>query len=59
MCPDLVVVRWWRELGGQAVSFGSDAHDPHKIAAGFEQAQQLVESAGFKPAKDPTAFWRR
>ncbi len=59
MCPDLVVVRWWRELGGQAVSFGSDAHDPDKIAAGFEQAQQLVESAGFKPAKDPTAFWRR
>ena len=59
MCPDLVVVRWWRELGGLAVSFGSDAHDPGKIAAGFEQARQLVESAGFKPAKDPTALWRR
>jgi histidinol-phosphatase (PHP family) len=59
MCPDLAVVRWWREAGGQAVSFGSDAHDPEKIAAGFEEARQLVEAAGFKPAKDPTAFWRR
>lgn len=59
LCPDQVVVRWWREAGGQAVSFGSDAHDPDKIATGFEVARQMVESIGFKPAKDPTAFWRR
>src|SRR5256885_104542 len=38
---------------------GSDAHDPDRIAAGFEHARQMVEAAGFKPAKDPTHFWRR
>ena len=59
LCPDLSVVRWWRELGGQAVQYGSDAHQPDKVAEGFNVATQMVESAGFKPAKDPTALWRR
>ena len=59
LCPTLAVLRWWREAGGKAVSFGSDAHDPAKIAAGFEQASEVVEAAGFKPAAEPTALWRR
>jgi histidinol-phosphatase (PHP family) len=59
LCPDLTVVRWWRELGGQAVSYGSDAHQPDKVAGGFELATQMVEAAGFKPAPDPMALWRR
>lgn len=59
LCPDLTVVRWWRELGGQAVSYGSDAHQPDKVGAGFELATQMVEAAGFKPARDPMALWRR
>jgi histidinol-phosphatase (PHP family) len=59
LCPDITVVRWWREVGGQAVQYGSDAHDPDKIAEGFTLATQMVEAAGFKPAKDPMALWRR
>lgn len=59
LCPDLAVVRWWRELGGQAVQYGSDAHSPDKVAAGFQVAAQMVESAGFKPARDPVSVWRR
>ena len=59
LCPDLTVVRWWREVGGQAVQYGSDAHDPDKIAAGFRVATQMVEAAGFRPARDPVALWRR
>jgi histidinol-phosphatase (PHP family) len=59
LCPDIAVVRWWREVGGQAVQYGSDAHDPDKIAEGFNLATQMVEAAGFKPAKDPMALWRR
>jgi len=59
LCPDLTVVRWWREVGGQAVQYGSDAHDPDKVAAGFRIATQMVEAAGFKPARDPVALWRR
>jgi histidinol-phosphatase (PHP family) len=59
LCPDITVVRWWREVGGQAVQYGSDAHDPDKIAEGFKVATQMVEAAGFKAAKDPMALWRR
>ena len=59
LCPDLTVVRWWRELGGQAVQYGSDAHSPDKIAAGFQVATQMVEAAGFKPSRDPVSLWRR
>ena len=59
LCPDLTVVRWWREAGGQAVQYGSDAHDPEKIAEGFQVATQMVEAAGFKPATDPVSLWRR
>lgn len=59
LCPDLTVVRWWRDVGGQAVQYGSDAHDPDKVGEGWKLAMQMVEAAGFKPAKDPMALWRR
>jgi histidinol-phosphatase (PHP family) len=59
LCPDITVVRWWREVGGQAVQYGSDAHQPDKVAEGFLVATQMVEAAGFKPARDPMALWRR
>jgi len=59
LCPDLTVVRWWREVGGQAVQYGSDAHSPDRVAEGFKVATQMVEAAGFRPAKDPVSLWRR
>ena len=59
LCPGPVVLRWWREEGGRAVSFGSDAHDPTKVAAGFALAASLVAEAGFRPSADPTAYWTR
>ena len=59
LCPDITVVRWWREVGGQTVQYASDAHDPDKIAGGFNLATQMVEAAGFKPARDPVSLWRR
>ena len=59
LCPGPVPLRWWVEEGGRALSFGSDAHDPERIARGFELAAQLAEAAGFRPNDDPTAFWRR
>lgn len=59
LCPGPEVLRWWAEEGGRAVAFGSDAHDPDRIAAGFELAAQVVEAAGFKPQDDPNDYWRR
>jgi histidinol-phosphatase (PHP family) len=59
LCPGAVVVGWWRDAGGAAISFGSDAHDPLKVAAGFQHAAQVVEACGFRPARDVADYWRR
>lgn len=59
LCPSARVLGWWREEGGRAVSFGSDAHSPEHVAAGFAFARDVVTAAGFKPQDDPAAFWIR
>jgi histidinol-phosphatase (PHP family) len=53
------VVGWWYEVGGPAVSFGSDAHQPSLVAHGFEDAAAMVEAHGFHPGRHPHDFWRR
>jgi histidinol-phosphatase (PHP family) len=58
LCPGPIVLGWWRDVGGRAVAFGSDAHDPAKVAAGFAFAAGVVEACGFRPADDE-GFWRR
>lgn len=50
---------WWRDEGGQAVSFGSDAHVPWLVGARFRTAVRVVEAAGFRPGRDLYDFWRR
>ncbi len=51
------LLRWWREEGGDAITFGSDAHDPEQIARGFPEAVALAEASGFRPSARPTDFW--
>jgi histidinol-phosphatase (PHP family) len=53
------VVRWWHEAGGDAVSFGSDAHEPTTGAHGFTEAAAMAEFHGFHPGRDSHDFWRR
>lgn len=53
------IVRWWREEGGDAVSFASDAHEPSALANGFPEAVAMVESIGFNPGRHPYDLWRR
>lgn len=53
------LMRWWYEEGGDAVSFGSDAHAPVRVGARFDLAVDIVEAAGFRPGNDPFDFWRR
>jgi histidinol-phosphatase (PHP family) len=53
------IVRWWHRAGGEAVSFGSDAHAPAAVAGGFAEAAAMVEAHGFAPGRDPHDFWRR
>jgi histidinol-phosphatase (PHP family) len=58
-CPGPEVVGWWREAGGRAVSFGSDAHRPEDVAWGAELAGSIAGSFGFGEAGDRFGFWRR
>lgn len=53
------VVRWWRQEGGEAVAFGSDAHDPTGLAFGFKEAATMVEAEGFRAGRHPFDFWLR
>jgi histidinol-phosphatase (PHP family) len=52
------LLRWWREEGGTALSFGSDAHLPGHVGERFGEAAGLAEAAGFRPGRDPFDFWR-
>ncbi|MFI6812322.1 PHP domain-containing protein [Nonomuraea sp. NPDC050328] len=51
------VLRWWREEGGRAVTFASDAHEPERLAHGFGVAAAMAESAGFRPGAHAWDFW--
>jgi histidinol-phosphatase (PHP family) len=53
------VVGWWHEAGGEAVTFGSDAHDPTRLARGFAEASAMAEAHGFRPGRHPYDFWTR
>jgi histidinol-phosphatase (PHP family) len=52
------LVSWWREAGGKAVSFGSDAHQPWRVGDKFKLAVDVAEAAGFRPGRDRFDFWR-
>lgn len=56
---DLLIVQWWHDAGGQAVSFGSDAHTPAAVGHGFSEAAAMAEAIGFRPQTDPHAFWKQ
>ena len=53
------LVGWWRDCGGRAVSFGSDAHQPWRVGDKFKVAVDVVEAAGFRAGRDRFDFWRR
>ena len=57
--PDPRIIGWWHDCGGDAVSFGSDAHDPSVLARGFAAAADMAQAQGFRPGRDPHDLWRR
>ena len=54
-----VIMRWWYEAGGEALVFGSDAHDPPAVARRFADLAAAAEAAGFRAGRHPHDFWRR
>ena len=45
---DINILKRFRELGGEAVSFGSDAHDITRIADRFDWCRQTAQAAGLR-----------
>jgi histidinol-phosphatase (PHP family) len=46
--PALDVLRWYRELGGELITVGSDAHRAGDLGAGIPVALDLAQAAGFR-----------
>ena len=46
--PEPDTLRRYRELGGELVTFGSDAHAPENIARNFDLVCEALKAAGFK-----------
>ncbi|MBD5383628.1 MAG: histidinol-phosphatase HisJ family protein [Ruminococcaceae bacterium] len=46
--PNAFILRRYKELGGEIVTVGSDAHDRMRVAADFDKAQAALEAAGFE-----------
>lgn len=44
--PD--VLKRYRELGGEIITIGADAHKPEHIAYDFARAEEILKSCGFK-----------
>jgi histidinol-phosphatase (PHP family) len=53
------VVDWWHEAGGDSVTFGSDAHEPDRLASEFTETAAMVAAHGFRPGATPYELWRR
>ena len=53
------ILTWWYEEGGDAITFGSDAHLPALVGHGFAEAVHMAEAHGFGPGKNPLDMWKR
>lgn len=47
-CPGMTILRWYRELGGEILTLGSDAHRTAAVGFGFEMAAEMARVAGFR-----------
>ncbi len=46
--PHQDILKRYRELGGEIITIGSDAHKPEDVAYGFERVKAYLEACGFE-----------
>ncbi len=46
--PHPVILDWYRQMGGELITVGSDAHSPAYIALSFDRAAAILRQAGFR-----------
>ena len=47
-CPSKEILTLYRQLGGEIITIGSDAHSPDRLADHFDYAVEYLQSLGFK-----------
>lgn len=45
--PCAAIIRRYRQLGGEIITVGSDAHNPEQIGYGFSRAAEILRECGF------------
>ncbi len=45
--PHETLISYYRELGGEIISIGSDAHEPKHLGFSFEKVPDILKKAGF------------
>ncbi len=45
--PKITVLKWFKELGGEIVTLGSDAHKVDDLAGDFDKAVAILKEVGF------------
>lgn len=46
--PHMDILKRYRELGGEIITIGSDAHNPALVAHEFKTAEEILRACGFK-----------
>lgn len=46
--PCAAIIRRYRELGGEIITVGADAHKPENVAHSFEKAAEILRECGFR-----------
>lgn len=49
--PTIEALRWYKELGGESISLGSDSHNPLHLGTFFDVALQMADEVGLKLAR--------
>lgn len=48
LTPGVEILRWFREMGGERITLGSDAHRPEHLGADLDVAIEAAKTAGLK-----------
>ncbi len=46
--PHPLYLKWYKEMGGELITVGSDAHRPAAVGGAFQEAAEILKAAGFR-----------
>lgn len=46
--PNLTALKWYRDMGGEILTIGSDAHHPQDLGYALDEMVEMARQAGFK-----------